>query len=72
MNDEDRPPKALISFDMFLIPMEDMKEGTAWKKTFYDLTGTVSLTVEDTLRLVKHLNKLLKAVFDDHNYVYKR
>ena len=71
MNDDDNPPKALIELDMFLIPVEDFKTDK-WKKYFYDLTGSICLTPDDTIRLIRHLNGLLKALFDDYNYIQKR
>jgi hypothetical protein len=69
MNDEDSPPKALIELDMFLIPIDDYKTGDKWKETYYDLTASVCLTPEDTIRLVRHLNRLISEIFNDHNYV---
>jgi hypothetical protein len=69
MNDEDTPPKALIELDMYLIPAEDYHDGDKWKTTYYDLTGSVCLTPEHAIKLVRHLNRLISEIFNDHNYV---
>jgi hypothetical protein len=69
MNDEDDPPKALIELDMFLIPAYDYKNGDKWKTECYDLESSVCLTPEDTIKLVRHLNRLISEIFNDHNYV---
>jgi len=72
MNDGDIPPKALIEFDIFLIPLEDLEKGEKWKKTFYDLAGCICLTPEDTMKVIRHLNYLLSELFNDHNYLQRR
>ena len=69
INDEDAPPKTLVIFDTFLIPVEDITNGNKWKKTYYDLTSSICLTPEDTIKLVRYLNYLVAAIFDDHNYL---
>lgn len=69
MNDEDHPPKAFIELDLFLIPVEDFRKGDKWRRTFYDLLGSICLSPEDTLKLIRHLSTLLRELFDDHNYV---
>jgi hypothetical protein len=69
MNDEDSPPKALIELDMFLIPMHDFRQGDKWKTTYYDLEASVCLTPEHAIKLVRHLNRLISEIFNDHNYV---
>lgn len=69
-DDEDSPPKTLIAFDIYDVPADDIETGV-YKKGGYDMLACVALVPEDAIRLMRHLNKLISAVFDDDNYIRK-
>jgi hypothetical protein len=67
LNDDSVPKKTLIALDVFQVPQEDLKTNR-YKTYCYDLEASVSLLPEEAIRLVRHLNMLISAVFDEMNY----
>jgi len=64
VNDYELPPKSLIAVDIYDIP-HDAEGKNAGK---YDYIHGVSVLPEDAIKLVRQLNVLISAIFDEMNH----